>query len=145
MFGDLKKPGESTPSKWTAKGSVRINEDFELSNGDEELSEVVFDYERAEGGIPFIETSKVTSDGRDVEVDIIFSETYAGLQSNTGMHVPERKRDLANISQEMAHSSSSPMLWILTECILKLSNLPQLRIESSFPSHSDPKDTRKSS
>lgn len=84
MFGDLKKPSQSTPSKWTVKGTVRIHEEFELSNTEEGLSEVVFDYGRAEGGIPFIETSKVTSDGRAVEVDIIFSETYAGLQSNIG-------------------------------------------------------------
>jgi hypothetical protein len=74
----------SVPSKWTIDGNVACSEGvFHLSN-EEGQSAITFDYLRAEGGIPFIETSKVISDGRLVEVEIIFSETFAGLQSATG-------------------------------------------------------------
>ncbi|KUJ16636.1 bacterial alpha-L-rhamnosidase domain-containing protein [Mollisia scopiformis] len=76
--------GQRTPRKWTVTGDVKVDGDFELSNGTEEQSEILFDYERAEGGIPFIETSKVISNGEDVQVEIVFSETYAGLHSETG-------------------------------------------------------------
>ncbi|CZR69446.1 related to alpha-L-rhamnosidase A [Phialocephala subalpina] len=84
MTGNLEKPGQSTPSKWTVNGDVKDIEGFELSNGAEGHSEIIFDYERAEGGVPFIETNGVVSNGEDVEIDVIFSETYAGLQNNTG-------------------------------------------------------------
>jgi hypothetical protein len=73
------------PSKWTWNGNVSFAEGFELSNGDEGHSEIVFDYQRAEGGMPFIETNKVARRDGPVEIQIIFSETFAGLQKDTGM------------------------------------------------------------
>jgi len=74
----------SVPSKWIIYGNVACSEGvFHISNKDGQ-SAITFDYGRAKGGIPFIETSKVTSNGSPVEVEIIFSETFAGLQSATG-------------------------------------------------------------
>jgi hypothetical protein len=73
------------PSKWTWNGNVSFAADFELSNGDEGHSEIIFDYQRAEGGMPFIKTSKVTCRDGPIEIQIIFSETFAGLQKDTGM------------------------------------------------------------
>ncbi|TVY81734.1 hypothetical protein LSUE1_G005471 [Lachnellula suecica] len=74
---------QSCPAKWTVKGDVSVDEEFTLSNGESGQSEITFDYGRAEGGMPFVQTSKVSCDG-PVEVDIIFSETFEGLQSETG-------------------------------------------------------------
>lgn len=72
------------PSKWTTNGDVSCTDGlFRLSN-EEGQSSVTLDYQRAEGGLPFLETSTVTSSGGTVEVEIIFSETFAGLQSATG-------------------------------------------------------------
>lgn len=74
-----------TPRTWTVKGDAQvIEQQFNLSNAAEQLSEIVFDYGCAVGGLPYLETSEVI--GEDVQVDIIFSETYAGLSSENGMH-----------------------------------------------------------
>ncbi|KAK0109551.1 hypothetical protein ONS95_002237 [Cadophora gregata] len=73
----------TTPSKWTCKGDVDVAAGFMLSNGLKGHSEITFDYEFAVGGMPVIESSSVIGDGV-VEVDIIFSETYAGIQCETG-------------------------------------------------------------
>jgi hypothetical protein len=75
---------EHTPHKWTVKGDVQISGHFQLLHTEEQQSEIIFDYGRAVGGVPFIEISKVI--GEDVQVDIIFSETHGGLSSETGMH-----------------------------------------------------------
>ncbi|PVH68309.1 glycoside hydrolase family 78 protein [Cadophora sp. DSE1049] len=72
-----------TPLKWTCQGDVEVAGSFKLSNGPKDQSEMTFDYGFAVGGMPVIETSSVTGDG-PVEVDIIFSETHAGIQSETG-------------------------------------------------------------
>jgi hypothetical protein len=77
--------GYSSPSKWTCTGNVDCTEGFKLSNGAKGHSSIMFDYERAVGGLPFIGTTEVVSNGQDVEVDIIFSETFEGIQSGTGM------------------------------------------------------------
>ncbi|KAH7409039.1 bacterial alpha-L-rhamnosidase domain-containing protein [Cadophora sp. MPI-SDFR-AT-0126] len=71
------------PLKWTCQGDVEVGESFRLSNGPNGQSEILFDYELAVGGMPVIETRSVTGGG-PVEIDIIFSETYAGIQSETG-------------------------------------------------------------
>jgi hypothetical protein len=76
----------STPSVWSCKGNVSDVGGFTISNDANAQSEITFDYGRAEGGIPYIETSKVTSSGGLVQVDVIFSETHAGLESDTGMY-----------------------------------------------------------
>lgn len=81
----IESRGYSSPSKWTCVGKVDCSDGFKLSNGAEGHSEILFDYERAEGGLPFISTTEVASNGEPVEIDIIFSETYEGIQSGTGM------------------------------------------------------------
>jgi hypothetical protein len=60
-----------------------VTESFNLSNGKEGNSEIILDYECAGGGLPFIGTSSVLSNGGVVEIDIIFSKIFAGLQSET--------------------------------------------------------------
>ena len=61
-----------------------MTDNFNLSNAEEGHSEITFDYEHAVGGLPFIETSSVVSNGGVVEIEVVFSETFAGLQSETG-------------------------------------------------------------
>ena len=130
------------PSKWTWNGNVSFAEGFDLSNGDEGQSEIIFDYQRAEGGIPFIETSKVTSRDGPIEIQIIFSETFTGLQKDTGMD-SQSSWDFANTQQEMDPSSCSRMPWIHTESIPRPSSLLYLRAPSSYHTPNDHKDTRK--
>jgi hypothetical protein len=73
------------PTKWTTQGTVEcIAGSFNITTENDCQSEITFDYERAEGGMPFLEISKVSSNGVPVEVDIVFSETCAGMQSATG-------------------------------------------------------------
>ncbi|KAG4442786.1 hypothetical protein IFR05_001732 [Cadophora sp. M221] len=72
-----------TPTKWSWKGAVDIAEGFKLSNLSDSSSEIIFDYGTAVGGVPILETSNVSGDGT-VEIDIIFSETYAGIEKETG-------------------------------------------------------------
>jgi hypothetical protein len=83
-LGDSK--GQSCPAKWTVAGNVIVNGGFTVSNGETGQSEITFDYGQAVGGMPFIETKAVTSSGGPVEVDIVFSETFEGLQTETGMY-----------------------------------------------------------
>ena len=77
--------GYSSPSVWTCNGNVDFTDGFKLSNSEEGGAEIIFDYERAEGGIPFIGIAEVVSSAHAVEVDVIFSETYEGIQNGTGM------------------------------------------------------------
>jgi hypothetical protein len=132
------------PSKWTWNGNVSFADGFELSNGDDGHSEIIFDYQRAEGGIPFIETSKVTSRDGPIEIQIIFSETFTGLQKDTGMD-SQSSWDFANTQQEMDPSSCSRMPWIHTESIPRPSSLLYLPATSSYHTRNDHKDTRKQS
>lgn len=85
----IESRGYSSPSKWTWNGDVDFADGFKISNNAEGHSEITFDYGRAEGGLPFIGIAEVASNGPSVELDIIFSETYEGVQSGTGKEVPE--------------------------------------------------------
>ena len=78
--------GQSCPTKWTVVGNVNVDDGFTLSNGESGQSEITFDYGRAVGGMPFVETKAVSNSGEPVVVDIIFSETFEGLQKDTGMY-----------------------------------------------------------
>jgi hypothetical protein len=77
--------GYSSPLKWTWKGDVDCSDGFKLLNNAEGHSEIIFDYERAEGGLPFIGIAETVSSGQPIEICIIFSETYEGIQNGTGM------------------------------------------------------------
>ena len=84
------------PSKWTYKGGVEAAEGITVSNGREAEghSEITFDYLRAEGGIPFIETSQISSDGGPIEIEMVFSETFSGLDRPTGTGYSQNLSDL---------------------------------------------------
>lgn len=84
-FESIKSRDYSSPSTWTWNGDVDFTDGFKLSNHAEGHSEITFDYGRANGGLPFIGIAEVASNGEPVEIDIIFSETYAGIQSGKGM------------------------------------------------------------
>lgn len=75
------------PSKWTNVGSIDVADGITISNGAEGQSEITFDYLHAEGGLPFFETSRVVSVGGPVVVDVLFSETFEGLNKITGMQL----------------------------------------------------------
>lgn len=71
------------PSKWSCQGDVEVAGSFKLSNGPTGQSEITFDYGIAVGGMPILETTSVTGNC-SVEVDVIFSETHAGIKCGTG-------------------------------------------------------------
>ncbi|KAK5108278.1 hypothetical protein LTR62_008593 [Meristemomyces frigidus] len=52
-----------------------------IGNG---LSEVILDYGRAEGGMPFFETSRIESSGGALAIEVVYSETSAGLEDENG-------------------------------------------------------------
>ncbi len=56
-----------------------------LSTCENGLSEIVVDYGRAEGGMPFFETSQVKSNGPSVSIDVIYSETASGVEKDNGL------------------------------------------------------------
>lgn len=80
----VERKGFSSPKTWNAVGKVDTSNGFKLSNGAEGHADITFDYGRAEGGLPFIEATEVSSSGEPVVIDIIFSETFEGVQSETG-------------------------------------------------------------
>lgn len=45
------------------------------------IQEIILDYGRSVGGIPFIETVIVTSHGQPAIVDVVYSETSAGVHN----------------------------------------------------------------
>ncbi|RDW69281.1 hypothetical protein BP6252_08301 [Coleophoma cylindrospora] len=57
---------------------------WSLRNGANGQSSIVLDYSRAEGGIPFFKTSAVTSESNSVEIEVVYSETYEGLDKEDG-------------------------------------------------------------
>lgn len=73
------------PTNWTSSADTETAAGLILTNSATGQAEILFDYERAEGGMPYLEVANiVSSDAENVEVDIIFSETYEGLQSEIG-------------------------------------------------------------
>lgn len=72
------------PTNWTASADTETAAGLILTNLATGQAEIIFDYSRAEGGMPFLEVANVVSEADNVEVDIIFSETYEGTQSETG-------------------------------------------------------------
>ncbi|ESZ93140.1 glycoside hydrolase family 78 protein [Sclerotinia borealis F-4128] len=52
-----------------------------LSTQGDGIQEIILDYGRCVGGLPFIETLKVTSNGRPAVVDVVYSETSAGVHN----------------------------------------------------------------
>lgn len=89
---------------------------FTLSTAGNGLSEVILDYGRAEGGIPFFETCSVESNGEPVLIDAIYSETSLGLTQETGQTIcsASRTREKANMLQAMALFSYFQTRWIPT-------------------------------
>lgn len=59
-------------------------QDLILSTAANGRSEVILDYGRAEGGMPFFEISSVEGLAGPVSIEAIYSETSAGLEKETG-------------------------------------------------------------
>ncbi|CAD6447660.1 2ab42c30-6a58-457f-a490-074dddd35bee [Sclerotinia trifoliorum] len=57
------------------------NQPFILSSQGEGIQEIILDYGRSVGGLPFIETVNVTSNGRPAVVDVVYSETSTGVHN----------------------------------------------------------------
>lgn len=135
-----KTAGLITPSKWSCKGYVDIAEGFKLSNRSDGLSEIIFDYRSAVGGMPILEASNVSGYGA-VEIDIIFSETYAGIEKETGQQLHFHLRTILIHMQETALSFCFQMRWTHTEYTLKLWSRRKQRPCSNCLFPSDPRDT----
>jgi hypothetical protein len=57
---------------------------IQLSTFDGGVSEIILDYGRAVGGIPFFETANVQSEDGKATLEIIYSETRAGIEKEKG-------------------------------------------------------------
>ncbi|KAG4025792.1 hypothetical protein MFRU_050g00100 [Monilinia fructicola] len=57
------------------------NQPLVLSTQGDGIQEIILDYGRSVGGIPFIETVAVTSNGRPAVVDVVYSETSIGVHN----------------------------------------------------------------
>ena len=57
------------------------NQPLTLSTKGDGIQEIILDYGRSVGGIPFIETVNVSSNGRPAIVDVVYSETSAGVHN----------------------------------------------------------------
>ncbi len=60
------------------------------------VSEVILDYGRAVGGIPFFETANVQSEGEAAILEVTYSETRAGIDKEKGMTATVPNGVLAN-------------------------------------------------
>lgn len=58
---------------------------IQLSTFEGGVSELTLDYGRAVGGIPFFEVANVQSENDIAELEIIYSETRAGIEKEKGM------------------------------------------------------------
>ena len=58
---------------------------IQLSTLDGGVSELILDYGRAVGGIPFFETADVQSEDSTAVLEIIYSETRAGIDNKKGI------------------------------------------------------------
>lgn len=134
----------SYPASWTVAGNVNVDDGFILQNANAGQSEITFDYGQAVGGMPFIQTKAVASNGGPVEVDVIFSETFKGLQKETGTCHISSDSDKTNRDQAMVLSFYFQMPWIHTDSIINSSSPPQPLISRNYHLRKDPNDTRDS-
>jgi hypothetical protein len=65
---------------------------IQLSTSHGGVSEIILDYGRAVGGIPFFETANVGSEDGVATLEIIYSETRAGIDKEKGMPTTFRSR-----------------------------------------------------
>jgi len=74
-------------SFWTKSDTDKtpVPQPIQLSTFDGGVSEIMLDYGRAVGGIPFFETANVQSSDGAASLEIIYSETRAGIDKEKGM------------------------------------------------------------
>jgi hypothetical protein len=58
---------------------------IQLSTFNGGVTELILDYGRAVGGIPFFEAADVQTENGTVELEITYSETRAGIEKEKGM------------------------------------------------------------
>ncbi|KAJ8058721.1 hypothetical protein OCU04_012892 [Sclerotinia nivalis] len=57
------------------------NQPLILSSRGDGIQEIILDYGRSVGGLPFVETVNVTSNRRPAVVDVVYSETSTGVHN----------------------------------------------------------------
>jgi hypothetical protein len=89
---------------------------IQLSTIDGGVTEIILDYGRAVGGIPFFETANVESEDGAATLGITYSETRAGIDKEKGMRGALSDPEfLANSPQAMDHSYYFQTQWTHTE------------------------------
>ena len=117
---------------------------IQLSTSHGGVSEIILDYGRAVGGIPFFETANVGSEGV-ATLEIIYSETRAGVDKEKGIPTTFETEFLANSQQAMDHSCYFPTQWTHTESTHIHSRLPKRLHMWKQDSLKNLKDSRNSS
>jgi hypothetical protein len=64
---------------------AQLSSTIQLSTLDGGVSEIILDYGRAVGGIPFFETANVEIEDGVATLEITYSETRAGIDKEKGM------------------------------------------------------------
>ncbi|KFY33721.1 hypothetical protein V494_07380 [Pseudogymnoascus sp. VKM F-4513 (FW-928)] len=62
----------------------RVYSPISISTADESSGEITLDYGRCEGGLPIFEISTATSENETVEFDVIYSESWEGINNEQG-------------------------------------------------------------
>jgi hypothetical protein len=109
-----------------SKTEQPIPNNIQLSTFDNGVSQIILDYGRVVGGIPFFETTNVQSDGDTAILEITYSESRAGIDKEKGTLSTSSSQYTSNCKQAMGHFCCFPMQWILTESTRNLSHPPKI-------------------
>jgi hypothetical protein len=85
----------SVPVRFLTKSSTEkpVPQTIELSTFDGGVSEIILDYGRAAGGIPFFEMANVQCEDGVATLEVIYSETRAGIDKEKGILAIRPKMD----------------------------------------------------
>jgi hypothetical protein len=85
----------SVPVRFWTKSSTEkpVPQTIQLSTFDGGVSEIILDYGRAVGGIPFFETADVQSENGAAALEVVYSETRAGIDKEKGTLATHPKMD----------------------------------------------------
>ena len=85
----------SVPVRFWTKSSTEkpVPQTIDLSTFDGGVSEIILDYGRAVGGIPFFETADVQSENGAATLEVIYTETRAVIDKEKGILAIRPKMD----------------------------------------------------
>jgi hypothetical protein len=129
---------------WNKSGTEQPLSTIQLSTLENGISELILDYGHAVGGIPFFETANVQSGSGTVTLEVIYSETRAGIDKEKGLFITSQCGIASDFRQAMDHFFYFRTQWTRTESIRTHSHNLKASNTSSQDSHKSPNGSRKS-